>query len=305
MAIKNYTQTFTIRGEDFEVVAPALFNQNDELIYDQKLDDQAIEIANNAYRSKHGFIFPKEIREFRGKLGISGRDLAALIGFSPTTIVMYENGALPTETNNRHLKNLIANEDTFKTFFESNKSKISASAKQKVQDYLDKNSIDIDPVSIIKIVDWFRVKNIILQRSNENIEDLTQMKVMKLVYYVQGLSFKWFGKPAFEEPILAWKYGPVVEEIHNLYSGCTTIVEDIKQEIPEETLSNFEDLNNDVSFSKILEFVQSRLGDYSAITLANKTHAETPWLTTNQSNIISNDKIKNYFDENFDSIFSN
>ncbi len=305
MAIKNYTQTFTIRGEDFEVVAPALFNQNDELIYDQKLDDQAIEIANNAYRSKHGFIFPKEIREFRGKLGISGRDLAALIGFSPTTIVMYENGALPTETNNRHLKNLIANEDTFKTFFESNKSKMSASAKQKVQDYLDKNSIDIDPVSIIKIVDWFRVKNIILQRSDENIEDLTQMKVMKLVYYVQGLSFKWFGKPAFEEPILAWKYGPVVEEIHNLYSGCTTIVEDIKQEIPEETLSNFEDLNNDVSFSKILEFVQSRLGDYSAITLANKTHAETPWLTTNQSNIISNDKIKNYFDENFDSIFSN
>lgn len=305
MAIKNYTQTFTIRGEDFEVVAPALFNKNDELIYDQKLDDQAIEIANNAYRSKHGFIFPKEIREFRGKLGISGRDLAALIGFSPTTIVMYENGALPTETNNRHLKNLIANEDTFKTFFESNKSKMSASAKQKVQDYLDKNSIDIDPVSIIKIVDWFRVKNIILQRSDENIEDLTQMKVMKLVYYVQGLSFKWFGKPAFEEPILAWRYGPAVEEIHNLYSGCFTIVEDIKQEIPEETLSNFEDLNNDVSFSKILEFVQSRLGDYSAITLANKTHAETPWLTTNQSNIISNDKIKNYFDENFDSIFSN
>lgn len=301
---KNYTQTFTIRGEDFEVTAPALFDElTDELLYDEELDDKAIEMANDLYRESHGFIYPDEIKEFRKKLNISGRDLAALIGFSPTTIVMYENGALPTETNNRHLKNLIQDENAFKNFFDSNKEKLSESSREKIQNYFDKIELDLSLTSVMKIVDWFRVKNILLQKSDENVEDLTQMKIMKLVYYVQGVAYKWFHRPAFDNSILAWRYGPVVQEIYDQYHGCTTIVNDIKEDIPEDVLNNFEEINNNESLVKILEFVQTRLGDCSAITLANKTHAEKPWLTTSQSSVITNEKIQKYFEDNFDSIF--
>ncbi len=101
---KDYKQIFTIRGEEFEVTAPALFDDStNELLYDEELDDKAIEMANDLYREAHGFVYPSEIKKFREKLSISGRDLAALIGFSPTTIVMYENGALPTEIKTKKI----------------------------------------------------------------------------------------------------------------------------------------------------------------------------------------------------------
>ena len=40
---------------------------------------------------------------------------------------------------------------------------------------------------VLKIVNWMRVKNKAELIENENAEELTQMKAMKLLYYVQGV----------------------------------------------------------------------------------------------------------------------
>ncbi len=301
---RDYKQKFTIRGESFEVTAPALFDDiTNELLYDEELDDKAIEMANNQYRNAHGFVYPNEIKEFREKLNISGRDLAALIGFSPTTVVMYENGALPTESNSRKLKDLINNENSFKNFYESNKTSLSDTAQKKIEDYLGNNNENFELIPVMDIVDWFRVKNIILQKSDEYIEDLTQMKVMKLVYYVQAVALHWYGKPVFPNPILAWKYGPVVQEIYNEYHGSYSIVDSLRTELPDELLKNFSELSGNKQMSKVLNFVQEHLGSYSAWSLRDKTHNEEPWINTPQSGVISNESIKKYFDSNFEKIF--
>jgi uncharacterized phage-associated protein len=42
-------------------------------------------------------------------------------------------------------------------------------------------------------------------------EDLTHLKLQKLVYYAQGFHLGLFDKPLFEEPIEAWAHGPVVQ----------------------------------------------------------------------------------------------
>lgn len=301
---KDYKQIFTIRGEEFEVTAPALFDDStNELLYDEELDDKAIEMANDLYREAHGFVYPSEIKKFRERLSISGRDLAALIGFSPTTIVMYENGALPTESNSRKLKDLINNKNSFKNFYEANKSSLGEPAQKKIEDYLNDENDLLETIPIMKIVDWFRIKNIILQKSDEYVEDLTQMKVMKLVYYAQAVSLHWYGKPLFSNPILAWKHGPVVQEIYNEYHGSYSIVEDLRSEIPEELLKNYNELSVNKKMSKVLNFVQEHLGSYSAWTLRDKTHNEEPWINTIQSSVISNKSIKKYFDDNFENIF--
>jgi uncharacterized phage-associated protein/DNA-binding transcriptional regulator YiaG len=302
--VKDYTQIFTIRGEEFEVTAPALFDaETDELLYDEKLDDDAIELANDQYRKAHDFFHPEDLKIFRSKLNISGREFALLFGFSPTTIVLYENGALPTESNNRQLKAMIENEESFKRFYLANKSILSKKAQLKVENYLNEECGKFEAVPVIDLVNWFRVKNIALQKSDEYVEDLTQMKVMKLVYYVQGVSLHWFEKPAFSNEILAWEHGPVVKEIYDEYRGKRSIVESIKSVIPDELMQNYEKLSHDKKLSRVLTFVQEQLGDYSAGMLRNKTHNEGPWIKTCQNEVIKNELIKKYFDKNFESIF--
>lgn len=305
--IKDYTQTYTIRGQEYEVTAPALFDEvTNELLYDEELDDKAIEIANNQYRAANHFFYPEELKTFREKLKISQRDLAVLFGFSPTTIVMYENGALPTENNNRQLKTFLDDENAFKNFFNSNKSNLKEELQRKIEAYFDekdKKGESFDAISVMQLVDWFRVENVILQKSDDYVEDLTQMKAMKLVYYVQGVSLHWFGKAAFSNDILAWQHGPVVREIYDKYHGNRLIIEDIRDRIPDELLRNHQELSRNKYFGKVLAFVQKQLGDYSAAELRNKTHNEAPWINTKQSEVIEADEIKKYFDENFESIF--
>lgn len=105
---KAFTTTYTINGHEYTVTEPALFDCNtNELIPDKKLDDKAAEIARQLYRNDMGLVTPKELKEYRAKLGISQRKLAELTGLSPNTIALYESGAFPTTANNKLLKSLI------------------------------------------------------------------------------------------------------------------------------------------------------------------------------------------------------
>lgn len=47
---------------------------------------------------------------------------------------------------------------------------------------------------------------------------IDEMKLHKLLYFVQRESLVSLGKPAFGEAIQAWKFGPVVPVVHSKYS---------------------------------------------------------------------------------------
>lgn len=90
---KNWTTTYTINGHEYTVTAPALFDsKTDELIPDKELDGQAAEIARQRYRDDMGLLSPKDLQQYRAKVGLSQRNLAELTGLSPNTIALYESG---------------------------------------------------------------------------------------------------------------------------------------------------------------------------------------------------------------------
>ena len=45
-------------------------------------------------------------------------------------------------------------------------------------------------------------------------EQITQMKLHKLLYYAAGWHLGFTGEPLFDEDIEAWQYGPVVPSIY-------------------------------------------------------------------------------------------
>lgn len=52
---------------------------------------------------------------------------------------------------------------------------------------------------------------------------ISTMKLQKLCYFAQGWSLSWTGQPLFNEPIEAWKYGPVVPELYLQHRRQTAV----------------------------------------------------------------------------------
>lgn len=103
--VKDYTNTFEIKGETIEVTAPARFDsKTNKIIDDMELDNHAIKMAQNKYRKKFNVIGPIDIKALRKKWNLTQKQLANVIGWSSWTIALYEVGEIPTKSNNRLLK---------------------------------------------------------------------------------------------------------------------------------------------------------------------------------------------------------
>ncbi len=115
---------------------------------------------------------------------------------------------------------------------------------------------------------------------------LSNLKIQKLLYYAQGFSLALNHTPLFEEKIVAWQYGPVVEEVYQelkSYSGS----------IPQ-----FEGLDDSYLTDgeiELLKEVYDVYGQFSATKLVEMTHNETPWKTTAIRKEINHQKLRRHF----------
>lgn len=117
--IANYTNTYDIRGHEIEITAPARFDdQTHEVIPDLKLDDQAAKLALEKFRQIYGVVSPEKMKNLRKKWNLSQRKFAKVLGQSPSTVALYETGAIPNVSNNRLLKILIKDDKVMKEFIE-------------------------------------------------------------------------------------------------------------------------------------------------------------------------------------------
>ena len=113
-----------------------------------------------------------------------------------------------------------------------------------------------------------------------------RLKLQKLLYYIQGLSLCIYGKPAFNNKIVAWSYGPVVEDVYYKY-----------KDKGKRSLATPKDVKRiSDGLSNIIDIVIEGYGKYSAISLMELTHKEIPWKNTEKTMEITQDVIKSYFD---------
>lgn len=101
--------------------------------------------------------------------------------------------------------------------------------------------------------------------------DVTQLKLQKLLYYVQGYSLVVLQKPMFKEDLEAWDYGPVIPELYeqlkkykdNPITGRLEAVDLISPESQD---------------AKLIDAVLNLLKEFSAGQLVTMTHRhDSPW----------------------------
>lgn len=100
-------------------------------------------------------------------------------------------------------------------------------------------------------------------------EPITQMRLHKLLYYVQAWSLVDQNAPLFPEQLRAWKHGPMVKAIRDEFSAYD------RAPIPAPDNWHADVLS--ASERAIIESVWESYKAYSPAQLRKMTHHERPW----------------------------
>jgi len=123
-------------------------------------------------------------------------------------------------------------------------------------------------------------------------DNMTNLKLQKLVYYAQGYHIAMFDKPLFSDEIQAWLHGPVVPSLYRTYkehgSGAIPCPSDLDISIYSQQQKDF------------LDEIYKIYGQYSASALRAFTHNESTWISASKNGtvfnaVITHQALKNYF----------
>lgn len=118
-------------------------------------------------------------------------------------------------------------------------------------------------------------------------DNITNLKLQKLVYYAQGFYLAWYDERLFDDPIEAWAHGPVVRQLYVKYQAYGA------NPIPNP--EGFDPNSIDEQTRELLEEVYAVYGQFSAWGLRNLTHDEAPWKDTQRNQAIPDEAMKQYF----------
>lgn len=135
------------------------------------------------------------------------------------------------------------------------------------------------------------VANELLKKADQEKKSFTPMQLIKLVFLCHGWLLGLYGKHLIEEPIEAWRYGPV---INSLYQA----VREFKSSPVKYPLKSAKDCNFDNEEINVIDQVYKHYGNLSGIQLSSLTHEkDSPWDLTwsREGRYISNDLIEHYY----------
>lgn len=150
------------------------------------------------------------------------------------------------------------------------------------------------------------VSRYVINYSNEKEYGISNLKLQKILYFIQAYFLTSQSNACFQERIEAWDFGPVVPEAYREYKqfGSTNIPamlsfinfddEDIwlsERKVYDNTIISGND-------KTLINNVVDKFSDYSATDLVTLTHKQAPWkdaYVPYMNNEITLEAIKNYF----------
>lgn len=146
----------------------------------------------------------------------------------------------------------------------------------------------------------------VINYSNEKDYGISNLKLQKVLYFIQAYFLISTPGQCFEEKIEAWDFGPVVPEAYREYkqfgSGDIPTVYYVVNVDKENSWNpNVQKYHDDVicEEDKVrINGVVDQFSDYSATDLVSLTHRQAPWMNAYvpyMNNEITLEAIKDYF----------
>jgi len=130
-------------------------------------------------------------------------------------------------------------------------------------------------------------KKIVCRTDVEHGDTISNLKLQKLLYYMQGFHLAWFGTPFFNEPIEAWTYGPVVPMVFQEFKKFSGRAINPGNYSDDLVLSGERQL--------LFDMVYKEYSRFSAVALMNMTHSDGPWKNHKMGEEMTIDEIHDFF----------
>lgn len=117
----------------------------------------------------------------------------------------------------------------------------------------------------LEIAKWF-----VNRVDRESGDDMTPLKLQKLMYYAQSWWLANYNESLFEEDMQAWTHGPVVPSVYQEYKS--------NGYSPIDKIENYSFPYNEIE--DYLDKVYTTYARHSAKRLEKQTHEEDPWRNT-------------------------
>ncbi|RRF97072.1 MAG: DUF4065 domain-containing protein [Lachnospiraceae bacterium] len=209
---RKRTTSIVIKGEEVTYEERFYFcansDENENEFVTGSMANENLMNARNAYRIKKGLLSSNEIVETRERYGLSQVDLAKLLGWGEATISRYESKAIQDEAHDAMLRLIKDNPLKVLEFLKKNADKFTqkkrTEIRQKVvenldsfgKEYLSRQTFEGEYVEFEEPSDsnGFTVLNIdrieaMISYIAENVSNLYKVKLMKMLWYSDALSF--------------------------------------------------------------------------------------------------------------------
>lgn len=266
--------------------------------------------ARNAYRVKHGLLTSDEIVAIRENYGLSQVDLARLLGWGEATISRYESKAIQDEAYDIMLRLIKDNPLQALEFLKKNAEKFTGLKRREVRtkivekmdsygkEYLTRQAFEGEYTEFEEPSDsnGFAVLNIdkieaAISYIAERVSNLFKVKLMKMLWYVDALSYKTSG---YAMTGMVYRHN----DMGALPVGHYSLMNLEKLNIQEEATYNYDSMlhiyptigmNYDVLSAEdriVLDAVIEKFKSYKTKEIVEYMHEEKAYLQTKAGQII-------------------
>lgn len=144
----------------------------------------------------------------------------------------------------------------------------------------------------------------VISYSNEKDFSISNLKLQKVLYFIQAIFLNEYHRACFSDDIEAWAFGPVVPSVYRQYKifGANSIPTTVFNKNNFASIFALTSYETNEIISKddinIIHNIVNELSSYTASELVEITHSQSPWINAYMprlNNIISNDSILEYF----------
>lgn len=266
--------------------------------------------ARNAYRVKHGLLTSDEIVAIRESYGLSQVDLARLLGWGEATISRYESKAIQDEAYDTMLRLIKDNPLQALEFLKKNAAKFPGRKRLEVRakiverldsygkEYLTRQAFEGEYVNFEEPSDsnGFAALNIdkieaAISYIAESVSNLFKVKLMKMLWYVDALSYKISGCAMTG---MVYRHN----DMGALPVGHYSLMNLENLNVHEEESYNYDSMlhiypTSDMDYSvlsaedkKVLDLVIRKFKNYKTKEIVDYMHEEKAYLETKSGEII-------------------
>jgi uncharacterized phage-associated protein len=147
------------------------------------------------------------------------------------------------------------------------------------------------------------VANSVIKACRKNgVQDVTPLKLQKLIYFLHGWHLVFTDTPAVSERFYAWKYGPVLDSVYREFrhfgsAAITSYATEFDPTVNENIAYVVgDDTDDGKRFNEVLKNVLKSYEHLNGLQLSALSHAEgSPWAKASQNSVIEDTAIQQYF----------